>query len=110
MISSTEFTALVLVRKKAFFEWLEKANRDAMATDTDNAFEGDHGTYLAKELYTKKEVNDFLDSHYRSLFENELLQWHEKSFWPVELNRELFDDFFEVKINREVYAIEDKTQ
>lgn len=108
MISATDFTAIVLIRKMAFYQWLERANTEAKEIDADNRFDSDYGTYLVVGLFTDEDISDFLDLHYHKLFQNELREWHEPNFWPDELSRELFADFFEVKVNREVYRVGDE--
>lgn len=108
MIKSTGLTAIVLARKEPFYQWLEKANRAAMVADTDNHFEGDHGTYLVKDIITKKEVDDFVRLHYLALLENELGQWHDRAFWPADLAPALFYEFFEVGVHREVYEVNEE--
>ena len=105
MIKSTGLTAIVLARKEPFYQWLRQANRAAMVTDTDNHFEGDHSTYLVKDIVTREEVDDFIRQNYLTLLENELQQWHDRAFWPALSGPELFYEFFEVEVNREVYEV-----
>ncbi len=102
MITPTQQTALILVRKEAFYQWLTEANRKAIVHD-DNFFEGDYGTYLVENISTQDDIYSFLQTHYKTLFENELREWHEPEFWPEELTRELFLAFFDVQVHRQVY-------
>ncbi len=108
MIKSTGLTAIVLARKEPFYQWLRQANRAAMVTDADNHFEGDHSTYLVKDIVTRKEVDDFILRNYLALLENELQQWHDRAFWPEGLTPALFYEFFEVEVNREVYEVNEE--
>lgn len=102
MIQDTEYTALVLVRKESFYEWLKMAGHKS-GEEADSNFEGDYSTYLVKDVITPEDVHSFLQSGYREMFENELSQWHEREFWPSKLSTELFLEFFEVQVHRQVY-------
>ncbi|MFW5706739.1 MAG: hypothetical protein ACOC12_02360 [Bacteroidota bacterium] len=103
-IQPTNYSALVLVRQNAFYQWLAGANRSAIA-DSDNHYEGDFGTYLVEDLHTQEDVYRFIDNNYKTLLENELREWHEPEFWPKVLSREVFVKFFEVQVHRQVYKI-----
>ena len=102
MMQITEYTALILIRKNAFYTWLEEAGSKSMEV-ADSTFKGDHGTYLVKDIITQKDVFEFLEKNYKKLFKNELYEWAEPAYWPKELTRELFFHFFEVQVNRQVY-------
>ncbi len=102
MIKNTEYTALVLVRKESFYEWLQMAVHQT-GEEAESSFEGDYGTYLVKGVITPEDVYAFLQSGYREIFENELGQWYERAFWPHELTPELFLEFFDVQVHRQVY-------
>ncbi len=102
MIKETEYTALTLVRKEPFYEWLQMAGHQS-GEEAENHFEGDYGTYLVKGVITPEDVFTFLQSNYLDVFENELIQWYGREFWPHELTTELFLEFFEVQVHRQVY-------
>ncbi len=105
MIRSTAYTALVLARKEAFYQWLAQANKLSM-TNEDNQYEGDHGTYLLSNVITQKQVDTFVERNYLLLLRNELIQWHPEEFWPENPGLELFYLWFDVQINREVYLVD----
>lgn len=109
MIKITDFTALVLARKEPFYHWLEEANQQSRGDD-DNAYAGDHGNYLVKDVHTQAEVEVYLKANFRILWENELREWHEPSLWPQNMNYELFCQWYDVQVHRQVYELSDKQE
>ncbi len=92
----------MLVRKKAFCQWLRDADRRA-GSDQEPLYTGDYGVYMVDGLHTPAAVTDFVESHYRQLFENELREWHEPDLWPKNRDYDTFCQFFEVQVHRQVY-------
>lgn len=104
-----DVTALVLVRKAAFYQWLRKADQKSVP-DEDVYHEGDHGVYLVHDLYTDAQIKCFVKSHFRQLMENELHEWHTQDLWPRELTFELFCEFFDVQVHRQVYELKNDSK
>lgn len=93
--------AIVIRPKQAFKDFQKNLFSQEEEKDQEN------NVYLVHEMDSNEEVEEWLKSNFKKIFENELWGWNtDKRTWPKPLTWKLFEQWFSYEINSMVYDLE----
>lgn len=93
-------TALVIKRKKPFYDWLTFLDRD----DKNFSFDNDHDVYLLPDFEDILHMEKWLKKNYDSIFCDQLNNWYtDENLWPQIRSFKIFKEWFDYSLHTMIF-------